>query len=72
VKPTVTIVDSAQTTAAALEKDLTELNLSTTQQAVTPLTLLATDSPQRFARVGSRFLGERVAPEQVELVDLAG
>lgn len=77
VSPAVAIVDSAVTTAAALEQDLVARdlhapNLNTTGQAASPLTLLATDSPQRFARVGSRFLGGSFAPEQVELVDLAG
>ena len=33
---------------------------------------MATDGPQRFARVGSRFLGEEFESQQVELVDLAG
>ena len=39
---------------------------------IVAVTLLASDSPQRFARVGSRFLGEAFSAEQVELVDLAG
>ena len=66
----VAIVDSAQTTADALAEDLVGCSLVTTQPQAR-MSLLATDSPQRFARVGSRFLGETFAPEQVELVDLA-
>jgi hypothetical protein len=31
---------------------------------------LATDAPARFARVGAVFLGEAIAPGDVELVDL--
>jgi glutamate racemase len=31
---------------------------------------LATDSVERFARIGSRFLERPIAPEEVELVDL--
>jgi glutamate racemase len=31
---------------------------------------LATDGAERFARVGTRFLGQTLSPENVELVDL--
>ena len=70
VKPEVVIVDSAQTTAEALAADLVERSLDT-HQLQARMSLLATDSPQRFARVGSGFLGQTFTPEQVELVDLA-
>ena len=33
--------------------------------------LLCTDNPARFARLGSMFLGEQIASEDVELVELA-
>jgi glutamate racemase len=33
-------------------------------------TFLATDAPDRFARVGEIFLGQPIDPGQVELVDL--
>ena len=32
--------------------------------------LLATDSPERFARVGARFLGSSIAVNSVEAIDL--
>jgi hypothetical protein len=32
--------------------------------------LLATDSSERFARVGSRFLERTITPDEIELVDL--
>jgi hypothetical protein len=32
---------------------------------------LATDGAARFARVGSRFLGETLAAESIEIVDLS-
>ncbi|HEY4365695.1 MAG TPA: glutamate racemase [Steroidobacteraceae bacterium] len=70
VNSSVTIVDSAQTTALALATDLAQRGLNT-KQSLARISLLATDSPQRFARVGSRFLGESFTSEQVELVDLA-
>jgi hypothetical protein len=38
--------------------------------AVGRLELLATDGPRRFARVGGAFLGARLAPEDIEIVDL--
>lgn len=72
VSPAIAIVDSAETTAVALALDLARRNLGAAQNAAASMTLLATDSPQRFARVGSRFIGETFVPEQVELVDLAG
>lgn len=62
------IVDSAATTAAAVRRELPE--------AVGPaagrgsVRLLATDGAARFARVGSRFLGEVISADAVELVDL--
>jgi hypothetical protein len=31
---------------------------------------LATDSVERFARIGSRFLSRSISPAEVELVDL--
>ena len=31
---------------------------------------LATDSPERFVRIGSRFLERPIDPEEVERVDL--
>lgn len=72
VHPAVAIVDSAETTAVALAQDLVRRNISAVQSAAASIALLATDSPERFARVGSRFIGEHFAPQQVELVDLAG
>lgn len=66
----VTIVDSAATTAAALEADLKSRNLNAAEGSSVPLALMATDSPERFAQVGSRFLGEEFDLHAVELVDL--
>jgi hypothetical protein len=34
------------------------------------LRLLATDAPERFARIGGRFLDRASGPHEVELVDL--
>jgi hypothetical protein len=31
---------------------------------------MATDSPERFARVGARFLGSSIASRSIEAIDL--
>lgn len=66
----VTIVDSAQTTAAHLAADLAAQQLTRFLTGRGTVRLLATDGPERFARVGSLFLGETFAAGDVELVDL--
>lgn len=65
----ITLVDSAITTAdavaALLEKqDLANANVSHA------LKFLATDAPDRFARVGEIFLGQPIDPGLIELIDL--
>jgi len=69
VGSSVKLVDSADTTAIATERLLSERGLSRTGGART-LRFLATDAPERFARVGEIFLGAKIAPADVELVDL--
>jgi glutamate racemase len=69
--PGVTIVDSAATTAAALEAALQSRGLQRAGAAPGTVRLLATDGPERFARVGAVFLGRPLEPGDVELVDLA-
>jgi glutamate racemase len=64
--PGVTLVDSAATTAIAVEKRLREDGLL--YDGPPSREFLATDAAERFARVGEIFLGSR--PEHVELVDL--
>lgn len=67
----VAIVDSAQTTAASLHADLLAQNLLRDRKNGGVVLFLATDGPERFARVGSLFLGQPVTPSEVELVDLS-
>ncbi|MET0291690.1 MAG: glutamate racemase, partial [Steroidobacteraceae bacterium] len=62
------VVDSAATTALAVRRLLQNLPAETTGSP--SLGLLATDGLERFARVGSRFLGESLQPEAIERVDL--
>ncbi len=71
VDPAVAIVDSAATTAEALAADLNRRELNAVSRLEPAVSLMATDGPQRFARVGGRFLGQEVEASQVELVDLA-
>jgi glutamate racemase len=70
VGPGPTIVDSATTTAARVAELLAESGLATSRTTRGELTLLATDGPERFARVGARFLGEPLQTSDVEVIDL--
>ncbi len=63
------IIDSAGTTAAVVERYLKENKLQA-EGGRGELRLLATDGRSRFARVGSSFLGMPLAAEDIELVDL--
>jgi glutamate racemase len=66
----IALVDSAETTAVAVEKQLRELDLETKRREIPAPAFLVTDAPDRFARVGEIFLGEPIDPGRVELVDL--
>jgi glutamate racemase len=67
----VAIVDSAATTASALAAVLEHHGLRRQGSGAGRVKLLATDGPERFARVGAVFLGQALAPDAVEIVDLA-
>jgi glutamate racemase len=68
--PEPAIVDSASTTAVAVACQLETLDLLTKRTGHGSLTLLATDGPDRFASVGSRFLDQTIAASDVEVIDL--
>jgi len=68
--PDIQLVDSAETTARAVAKILHERTLNRTGGAKPSHSFLATDAPDRFARVGEIFLGTPIDPGKVELVDL--
>jgi glutamate racemase len=70
LEPTVAIVDSAATTAAALEQALVERGLARPADRAGAVQLLATDGAERFARVGAVFLGRPMQAADVEIVDL--
>lgn len=68
--PGVQLVDSAATTAEAVAKVLEASGLRRRGRTPTKTSFLATDAPDRFARVGEIFLGRPIDPGSVELVDL--
>jgi glutamate racemase len=68
--PDVRLVDSAETTATAVEELLERLKLARAGGEPALPRFLVTDAPERFARVGAIFLGEPIGQERVELVDL--
>jgi glutamate racemase len=63
------VVDSAATTARATAAQLVARDLERGEHQG-EVRLMATDSPERFARVGQRFLGAAIAERAVEMVDL--
>jgi glutamate racemase len=65
----VKLVDSGETSAEVVAKLLAESGLAR-KQGRGDARYLATDGAERFARVGSLFLGERLSPTDVEIVDL--
>ncbi len=66
----VILVDSAATTAAAVEEVLRDRGLGSGDAGPAFTRFLTTDDPIGFAQVGRWFLGMDISPEAVELVDL--
>jgi glutamate racemase len=68
----IALVDSAETTAVAVAEALAARDLAANSggDAPTEIRFFATDSPERFARVGAIFLGRNIDESDVELVDL--
>jgi glutamate racemase len=69
----VALVDSALTTAEAVAEALAGKGLASEPAAEDgggTVRFFATDSPERFARVGAIFLSRAIDPDTVELVDL--
>jgi glutamate racemase len=64
------VVDSAATTARATAAELAARQLASASTRTGTVQLLATDSPERFARVGARFLGSSISAKAVEAIDL--
>ncbi|NDV20504.1 glutamate racemase [Pseudodesulfovibrio sp. JC047] len=68
--PSVTIVDSAATTAETVFDELTRLGLTRSGTGCGKTAYLTTDDVPRFARTGTRFLGTPITENEIELVDL--
>lgn len=66
----VVLVDSAETTAAAVEKSLVESNLINKQSGAGDVRFLVTDGPERFARVATNFYDEEIQLPEIQLVDI--
>ncbi|MFW0051497.1 MAG: hypothetical protein AB8V52_03045 [Coxiella endosymbiont of Dermacentor nuttalli] len=64
----INIIDSATETAMAVKSITQKMNLENTDQS-SELTFLVTDSPKRFARIGEIFLGQRINPSLLYLID---
>jgi glutamate racemase len=67
---TVTLIDSAATTARAVMRELDAMGNRRAGSQPGRTALLATDGAERFARVGGRFFASTIAAEDVEIVDL--
>ena len=66
----VTLIDSAEEVAAALDDALTSKQLHAARDATPSHRFAVSDDPARFVTVGSRFLGERLgAAERVTLTE---
>ncbi len=69
--PNVAIVDSATTTARAVEDLLENRAISAPKQTVpAPVRYFATDAPERFARVAAVFVPWAIDPAEVNIIDL--
>jgi glutamate racemase len=70
IAPEIVLVDSAATTAETVAQLLAAAKLASEEPSTKADEFLATDAPERFARVGEIFLGRKIAHESVTLVDL--
>jgi glutamate racemase len=72
VGPGMAIVDSAATTATVVRERLAACGLlrQSAPEPASQFVFLATDGAERFARVGSTFLGRMIAADDVVLIDL--
>jgi glutamate racemase len=69
VGKSISVVDSANTTALVVAQQLQKYNLFQANGTSSSLQFLTTDAPERFIRSAEQFLGESYLLPQVELVD---
>lgn len=70
IGPNVRIIDSAATTAEAVERRLDALNALNPADQPGTSRFCTTDNPARFARIGALFLNAPFQEKDVELIDL--
>ncbi len=70
LKPGVNVVDSADTTAYALQQALEKNTLINSSSLKPQINYLVTDSIKRFKAVGEIFLNEALDSELIELIDV--
>lgn len=68
--PDIEIVDSATTTAQKVHAELERYELLLRSDAAGKSHFVATDGAERFARVGSRFLGEAFEACDIDIIDI--
>jgi glutamate racemase len=68
--PATTIVDSAATTALAVQQMLLGRGLLRAQTTSPTIGFLVTDGEPRFQRIGARFLGREIVAGEIERVNL--
>jgi glutamate racemase len=64
----VTLVDSAEQTAAAVKETLARLKLDNPSNKIGKRRFFVSDSPEKFKKLGERFLGKRIG--KVNLIDI--
>jgi glutamate racemase len=64
----VTLVDSAEQTAAAVKDTLIRLKLDNPSNKIGKKRFYVSDSPEKFKKLGERFLGKRIG--KVNLIDI--
>lgn len=69
VGSTITLVDSANTTAKAVVELLNQNRLQRRAMGQHEADFLVTDAPDRFARIASQFLGKNLLEKDIQLVD---
>jgi glutamate racemase len=68
--PEIQIVDSASTTAVAVQQALEQLQLLAEAGRTPRMQMIATVGAARFARIGGAFLGEPFAVDDIEIADI--
>ncbi|MGA2384718.1 MAG: glutamate racemase [Gemmatimonadales bacterium] len=66
--PSITLIDSAEQTAAAVARELAASTLHAPTTQTGHVHFVVSDAPQQFVKVGKRFLGERVKDVEVRVM----